>query len=145
MTPRMEPLAGVIDGSNRLFTSSVPYTPNTTTVFVRGLARVKSDDDGWAEQSPTLGEILLNEAPLLGDPSPMMLYLDTSPTNLETEISTMSGVLHAKDIVSGEIEQTDDVVSPMTEVEQATGVIVDASMIGAIEAVGDVSGVKEDC
>lgn len=115
MIPRMEPLSGIVNGVNRLFLSSVPYTPLTTTVFVRGLARVRLDEDGWVEQSPALGEVLLNEAPLPGDNQPLILYLDTTPVALETEVSTMTGTLSAVDRISGTLSAVDTLTGALED------------------------------
>lgn len=66
-TPRFEVASGAVDGSNVTFVVGDPYTPDTTAVFLNGVAQIMSFDDGWFETSPTAGVVTLKEAPLVGD------------------------------------------------------------------------------
>lgn len=77
-SPRFEVLAGVIDGVNTVFTSSVAYTPGTSAVFLNGQLKRITYDDGWTETSPPAGTITMMEPPDLLDVV-QMFYLDTSP------------------------------------------------------------------
>lgn len=63
--PIIEPLLGVVNGTNKLFETTAPYVPNSVVVFLNGQAKVREHDDGWEE----LGHkrIRLKEAPHVDD------------------------------------------------------------------------------
>jgi len=110
-TPRFEVAAGVIDGVNTVFTVSGAYTPDTTAVFLNGIAQVMGYDDGWFETTYTTGVITLKEAPIPGDVVQVFYIYRSAAADADgeagvcprlfgtiCEVTTMTGVL--RDIVS---------------------------------------------
>ena len=61
----IEPAAGLVDGVNTVFLSSVAYVPNSVQVWLNGQMKRKDFDDGWIELGSN--KIKLKEAPLPGD------------------------------------------------------------------------------
>lgn len=108
--PRFEVALGAIDGSNKTFTVSVPYSPNTTSVFINGKMYRRDWADGWAETNPATGRIDLNDAPLLGDVV-QVFFTDTTLAPLSEEITPMQGTIRS---VSG-------IRGSLTEIESRTG------------------------
>jgi hypothetical protein len=90
--PYIEVAAGPIDGSNLVFTVSRAYQPLSTAVFLNGQLKVRTNADGWAETSPALGSVTLNQAPLVGDVVEIY-YLDTSPTLFTLGMFPLSGTV----------------------------------------------------
>lgn len=67
MSIHVEQFAGTIDGANKVFTASNAYVAGTLHMFVNGVLRRISDDDGYAETDPTMGTTTLKVAPIVGD------------------------------------------------------------------------------
>lgn len=98
--PKWEVLAGVVDGVNRVFTTSVTYVAGTFVFFLNGIAHQRTDDDGWTETSPLLGTVTLNEAPVPGDVV-RGFYLDTSAS--EVVVSDVEGIIEDIDVLEGAV------------------------------------------
>jgi len=62
---KLEAAIGVINGSNKEFSTSMGYAPGSLEVYVNGLILRRQDDDGWTETGDFTYE--LKEAPQLGD------------------------------------------------------------------------------
>ena len=80
--PIFEIPTGVVDGANRVFTTSKPYSIGSTAVFLNGVLQGRALDDGWYETSPDNGVITMKEAPSnIGTPDVVQVfYLDRSPS-----------------------------------------------------------------
>ena len=52
----IEKASGPVNGFNQTFTVSLPYQPGTLKLFVNGQLREITDDDGWTESNPSVGE-----------------------------------------------------------------------------------------
>ena len=111
--PKFEVASGVVDGSNKTFTVSVPYSPNTTAVFLNGKMYRRDWDDGWFETNPALGIIDLKAAPLPGDVVQVFFTDSAASGTLEEESRPLHGVIHEVSELRGDL----------TEVEIRTGVI----------------------
>lgn len=61
--PVIETAIGVIDSVNKIFSTSLDYTPGTTRVFLNGQLKDPNLDDGHTELGNK--QIQLNEAPLM--------------------------------------------------------------------------------
>lgn len=90
--PRFEVASGAVNGVNTTFVTSVPYTPNTTAVFVNGKLYRKDFSDGWIETSPNTGVVTLLEVPLDGDVV-QVFFTDTAQPEAEEEVTTLRGFL----------------------------------------------------
>jgi hypothetical protein len=75
--PHFEIPVGNVDGHNRDFQVSLPYTPGSIAVWRNGQLQTKPLDDGWLELSPGTGVVRLKEAPLVGDVI-QIFYNDTT-------------------------------------------------------------------
>lgn len=47
--PVIEPLHGLVDGTNVIFETNVPYLAGSVRVFVNGQLKTKALQDGWVE------------------------------------------------------------------------------------------------
>lgn len=63
--PRFEVPAGIINGSNRVFYTSVVYRPGSVMVFLNGQLKADLLDDGWFELGTN--KVRLKEAPRTED------------------------------------------------------------------------------
>jgi hypothetical protein len=63
--PRIEVPSGIINGSNRVFYTSVAYRPGTVQVFLNGQLKEGLLDDGWFELGTN--KVRLKEAPRTED------------------------------------------------------------------------------
>jgi hypothetical protein len=57
--------AGAVNGTNTIFSVSVPYVAGTTQIFLNGHAKVSSFADGWTELGGN--KIQMKVAPEVGD------------------------------------------------------------------------------
>jgi hypothetical protein len=60
-------LAGMIDGSNTTFTTSVPYMTGTLQVYLNGQLQTQGSSEDWAETTPGSGTFDFAVAPESGD------------------------------------------------------------------------------
>jgi hypothetical protein len=58
-------LAGAVDGSNRIFVTSLPFDADSVQVFINGLSKSPSLQDGFVLEPPN--RIVINEAREAGD------------------------------------------------------------------------------
>lgn len=63
--PVVEGLTPDPDGFNRVFSTSQPYRPGSTTLWVNGIRKIAALDDGYTELPPDQVELV--EAPWVGD------------------------------------------------------------------------------
>jgi hypothetical protein len=90
-TPRLEVPSGAVNGTNQAFTTSVPYTAGTLSVWINGQLKRQDLEDGWAETSPTTGVFTMGVAPKTGDII-QVFFLDRTPalaTSLTGVIETV--------------------------------------------------------
>ena len=71
-TPLIEPLQGIVNGSNVNFQTSRLYVPGSTQVWLDGQMLRSDYADGWTEQGGT--NIRFKAAPLTGS-VPQIYYL----------------------------------------------------------------------
>jgi len=151
MTPRFVAAIGLVDGVNRVFGTGHPYHPGTTALYVRGLLRVRTDDDGYVESDPAAGLIELNEAPLPGRPSDpsdpgdrvMIFFLDEPSESGDDTVQAISGTI-SYDPVEGTIGH-DDVGGAIDFPVEVVGSISESSQVsGSVEAT-EISGTLRVC
>jgi len=65
MTPIILSAIGIVNGINCDFRTPSPYVPGSVVVYVSGLSRVQSNDDGWDETG--YDKFRMKEAPQPGD------------------------------------------------------------------------------
>lgn len=149
--PRFEVPAGAVDGGNTTFTTSVPYQPGTTAVFLNGLLLRPDLDDGWLETDPTTGVIDLKEAPRGTPVCPdvvQVFFLDTSPQLPEEVITEICGTLEldAADTLAGSLA-LDAALSG--EVQSDVGLdallTLEAALGGSVAAETSLEGVLREC
>jgi hypothetical protein len=63
--PKIEPAGGVVNGVNRIFSSTAQYIPGSLRVFLNGLLIRQDLTDGWIELGNK--KLRLHEAPKTGD------------------------------------------------------------------------------
>jgi hypothetical protein len=61
----IEPAVGVVDGTNRVFETTVVYKRGTLIVYQNGRALRRAWENGWVELPAN--RFKMKEAPLLGD------------------------------------------------------------------------------
>lgn len=147
--PRFEVPLGAVDGVNLVFTTSVPYKPGSTAVFLNGLLQEPSLDDGWAETSPATGVVTLKEAPRsIGDCLDVIqiFFIDTSPSLPEEVVTGICGTLDSVDTVCGILKEQ---VSLCGEVEMeivlVAGLELEAPFRGLIESEVELVGLLTEC
>jgi len=141
--PTFEVPTGAINGTNTVFITSVAYKAGSTAVFVNGLLRVGSDDDGWVETDSTTGTITLTTAPLTGD-IVQVFYLDTTPdvadsycelTGTLEDTTAISGSLETSGTISGTLTDTTTYTATLSTSSDLTGTMVDQDAIsGTVDA-----------
>lgn len=62
---RIQDAVGVVDGSNRMFRTPIPYVPGSVVLFLNGQRKVISYDDGWIESGGD--QVELKMPPVAGD------------------------------------------------------------------------------
>jgi hypothetical protein len=151
--PHFEQLGGIVDGVNTVFTTSVPYTAGTVAVLVRGLARIRTNDDGWVETDPATGVITLKEPPEGGGTAPddetdtvQAFYLDQTTGPLIVTVTPLSGVIGVVDVLAGTLE-TIAALSGLTGVLIALQgeLVTPTELDGVIDEVQQLTGTLEVC
>lgn len=117
--PRIELLAGVVNGINTDFTTPTPYTPNTLTAIVDGQLREKSLDDGFIEQDPDTGLVRFKIAPLTGSLL-QAFYIDRS---FSEEVQELRGNIQDTENVAGAIQSQSEVSAALMASEQITATL----------------------
>ena len=137
-TPRFEVLAGAINGANLVFTTSVPYSPGTTALYLNGqLLNPSGPLPAWVETSPATGTITFDpicHIPRVGDVV-QMFFLDTvvddttveevcsfQVTLLDTQ-AALRGLLFDEEIVAGSV---------VDDSEDLIGMVLDVSLLGLL-------------
>ena len=150
--PRFEVPSGAINGSNVVFTVSLPYVLGSTAVWLNGVLLRRDLDDGWSESSPGIGEITLNEAPLASGSCPDVLqvfYKDSLVDPPDAVIEQIFGTISGEEGLSGVLSQEGDFLACSVASESAvSGFLADATLtlVGILEAEEGLSGVlTEDC
>jgi len=134
---------GAIDGVNRLFTVSLPYTPGSVAVFINGQLKRADYDDGWVETDPSTGQVTVNESPIGGSVPEVVqiFYLDTTQNDVTEVVEGIIGTIEDLDMLYGTIG-SDDIVGTVVDLSAITGTIDDVSVAdGAIEEVDELVGV----
>lgn len=90
--PHFEVPTGVVDGVNKTFYTSLPYSPRSTAVFLNGQLKRQDFEDGWVETDPSSGRIDLREAPKIsvGPDVVQVFYLDTTTNGDDDSDGTCS-------------------------------------------------------
>lgn len=142
---RFELLVGTIDGVNKVFTTTVPYTAGSVAVYDNGILQFHASGNPWTETDPSTGTVTLEFAPKPGD-QVAASYFDTTPTVPETEVTELcgelcpvddlTGTLNPEALLAGSLSETDDLdgtLNPATELE------------GTLDEVDFLEGVLEVC
>lgn len=138
--PHFEELAGAIDGVNLVFTASTDYIAGSTRPFVRGRPIEATNDDGYFETSPATGVITFKEAPLSGD-DVQMLWLESSATLAEEEVSPLSGLLRDRDDLLGALLELDALAGLLADADGITGDLAsDDPLAGQLAADDAITG-----
>jgi len=120
---------------NQLFTTSQPYKPGTTAVFLNGQLKTQTLDDGWVETDPGLGQVTLKEPPRsFGNPDVVQIfYIDTSPVLPETVVDTpLVGVIEEVATLEGELLPTELLEGLTSESEGLEGGVVAVDQLGGV-------------
>lgn len=142
--PYFEVPIGAINGVNTLFTTSVAYKAGSTAVFVNGMLRVGSDDDGWSETDPNAGEVTLVTAPLTGD-KVQIFFLDTTP-DVADSYEELSGYLEDTSSLSGSLEISGAISGTLTTTSAYTGTLtISSDLSGTIYDEDVLSGTVDAC
>lgn len=136
--PRFEILAGMIDGVNQVFTTSVAFTPSSTAVFLNGQLKrphVSGVQDGWTETDPAAGVVTLDEAPRVGDVV-QAFYLDTSPPPVVvvTEPEPLEATVSDVDHLDALVDDSDGVDATLADV---VGLAAEVDDVDEVDAVVD--------
>jgi hypothetical protein len=140
---KLEPLTGTVDGTNRDFTASTSFVSGSEVVFLRGLPRVRTNDDGWVVLNAALGQIRLNEAPLPGDMVEMLWAYDAGVTP-ETEVSPIVCFITDVSSVLTGIQSMQPVAGCLPS-EQITAAVAPVQIRGAISDIQAFSCQIEGC
>ena len=131
--PHFEVASGLINGSNKTFTVSIPYAANTTAVFVNGKLYRRDWDDGWTETSPTTGVVDLLEAPLPADVV-QIFFTDTAGIELESEVCALQGRIIEIGRVRGVLLDAELRLASLNEFAALDGRLLDIQpLLGTIE------------
>jgi hypothetical protein len=98
-SPHFEVPAGAIDGANVVFTTSVAYQAGSTVIFVNGLLRQRTLDDGWIETDSIHGIVTLKIPPIGGD-TIQIFFTDTLASPDAVELTALAGAIEDADEVS---------------------------------------------
>jgi len=102
----MKDLEGAVDGVNKDFyvpSAFLPVESDSERIFLRGIPRVKSWDDGWIVLDYATGHFRLNEAPLVGDPPPAALFLQVVPDVALEQVTKLVGQIRVSPTPLGSI------------------------------------------
>ena len=143
----LKDMTGAVDGANTNFfvpAAFLPVDPDSERVFLRGLPRVKSFDDGWTVIDYLTGHIRLNEAPLAGDPPPALLFLQADVP--DTEVTPISGCVRKEDQLSGAVDATREVRACVSkEIVLCPSSIRRLGVRGVLSVQRQLTGKVEDC
>lgn len=150
--PRFEVPSGAINGTNVVFTVSIPYVAGSTAVWINGALMRRDLDDGWTESDPIAGEITLNEAPRSSGACPdviQVFFKDTTIDAPESVIERLCGYVEGEDGLSGTLSQGGDLLLGSVTPEVAVcGFLSDATvpLVGILAAEEGLSGtLTEGC
>lgn len=138
---KIEDLVGAVDGVNREFATpgGEAFVLMSEVVFVRGLPRVRTWDDGWTVLDADAGLVRLNEAPLAGD-AVAMLYATEIPDL--TEVTEIVGRVDLANTTRGQVQTHDllgvavrggETLSGSVDEGLLTGTLVEHEVRGSIE------------
>lgn len=137
--PRFEVPAGAVDGSNQIFTVSVPYGAGTIAVFLNGMLMRADYDDGWVEANPASGQVEMKQAPLVSDVV-QIFFIDTSPQGIESEVTPIRGTIEVAVDVDGALAVEDRMTGELDVGVDLAGLLVDETLLGTFEPEADLSG-----
>lgn len=103
--PHFEVAAGFIDGVNKTFFTSLPYTPGFTAVWLNGQLKRPDFGDGWTETTPATGRFDLQQAPLVGDVVQVFFVDAIAHTEVCQEVTPLVGVIEEIDELSGALNE----------------------------------------
>jgi len=141
-----EALTGTIDGVNRVFFFSVPYTPGTAAIFLNGQLLTHPSGNPWTETDPSTGEVTLDVGcePLAGDVV-AGVAIDTAEPN-EVEITEITGSIDALGNVGGVLDVQDDAVGDIDAVACIGGLVSsETELTGSLEPTACIGGILEEC
>ena len=146
--PRFEVPSGTINGTNTVFTVSVPYVVGSTAVWINGALLEQTLDDGWLESNPATGEITLKEAPRSSGACPDVLqvfFKDTSADLPETVVSEICGTIVVDADLCGTLMLTEDaLVGCIGYEETLCGLLSDSDsprLSGVLETCDEIVGI----
>jgi hypothetical protein len=143
--PRFEVPSGAINGTNMVFTVSVPYLMGSSAVFINGMLMRPDYDDGWIETDPAVGEVTLKVAPLVLDVV-QIFFLDTSPRNVEEEVTPIRGVVVAEEEMAGRFEEEDLTLGMVEDESALIGLISEDAWVAVLETEFELRGqLFEEC
>lgn len=143
--PRFEVPSGAINGANTVYTVSVPYIMGSTAVFLNGMLMRPDYDDGWIETDPAGGQVTLKVAPQVLDVV-QIFFLDTSPRNVEEEVTPIRGVVVAEEEIAGRFEEEDLTLGVVEDESVLVGLISEDAWLGVLESEFELHGqLFEEC
>jgi len=120
-------MQGLIDGSNRVFSTGVPYVLGSTAYILNGRIhnRLGSDSDyGYVESNPDSGEITVDVAPLTDDV--VQLFFWDRVVSPPSPIQQLTGVVVTGATLTG--------VAREPVVERLSGVVRTRALQGAVRS-----------
>ena len=153
--PTWEPLTGVVDGSNAVFTASKAYSPGTTAAFMNGQLLFDRNVVGgrlWTETTPGLGTITidLTHVPIVrtsdgGLEEISMFFMDTLADGFK-EITELRGTIRDIDRIGGVIVGITELSGAIRDANRLSGGIVGVDQLnGSIRDFDRLAGLIEDC
>jgi hypothetical protein len=139
---------GLINGSNKVFSTGVPYVPGSTAYILNGRIHNRAgidSDYGFSETNPDAGEITVDIAPLTDDvvqiffwdrlvqPAPPITQLtgvvqtSTSLTGVarDPEVTRLSGVVRSNALTGVARDATTDRLAGVVRSQRIIGTIKD--------------------
>lgn len=142
-----EPLSGVVDGINAVFTTSTAYSPGTVAVYLNGQLILHPLGNSWLETDPTLGIITFEPGfiPVAGDVV-AAAWCDTAPDLIETEVTPIEGTIEEADSLTGMLSAELSVGGTLEVDDAVVGSLqAEASLAGALGEVDFLEGELEIC
>lgn len=140
----LKDLTGTVDGVNRDFyvpAAFLPVDPDSERLFWRGIARVKSYDDGWTVIDYATGHIEMKEAPELGDAPPALLFLQDLGDVVTGEVTPISGCVRKQTEITAGVDATRAVTAcAVREVQACPSSLRRLQVTGSLSIQRSLSG-----
>jgi hypothetical protein len=144
---------GVIDGSNRVFGTGVPYVAGSTAYILNGrihspsIARGPDNDYGYSELDPASGTIEVDNAPVDGDV--VQIFFWDRMVQPVSPVAQLTGIVRSTTPLVGVAREPQTTrLSGIVRSSKLTGVVREpgaARLAGVIRSQRIVGTIKERC